>query len=83
VKADIPMNMRRLTFVLVAAVITELLFLALFLFTESGNAGGIWIPNLFQMAYIYFHIPAKAIVQNAGCDDFPHFFVWGLITETI
>jgi len=74
---------RRLTFVLVAAVISELLLLALFLLTPGGNAQGIWIPNIFQMAYVYFHIPAKLIVENLHCDDFLHLFLWGFITGTI
>ena len=77
------MNTRRLAFVLAAAVTTELIFLALCLFTEGGNAQGIWIPNAFQAAYILFHIPAKLIVEGLGCDDFTHFFVWGVVTGTL
>ena len=77
------MSDRRLTLVFAAAVTTELLFLALCLFTQGGNAGGIWIPNMVQMAYIYFHIPAKIIVENAGCDEFTPFFVCGFITGTL
>ena len=65
-----------------AAVATELLLLALFLFTKSDSAQGIWIPNTCQLVYIYLHPAAKLIVVQLGCDDFPDYLFCGLITGT-
>jgi len=76
------MSKREVTFILLAATVSELLFLALFVFTTSGNGGGIWIPNGFQFAYLVFHMPAVAIVEIAQRDDFAPFWVCGLITGT-
>ena len=80
------MRMRRvvqMVIVFAVAVITEFLLFSLFVAMPGGNAGGIWIPNASQMVYVYVHIPAKTIVENLGCDDFPHFFVCCFVTGPI
>lgn len=76
------MSVRRLTSAFAAAAITELLFLVCFILSPDASAGGIWIPNTFQIAYLYSHIPAKIIVEKLGCDTFNAFFVSGFITGT-
>jgi hypothetical protein len=76
-------RIRTLVTALAAALATEGVLLAIFLLTSSGNAGGIWVPNTFQMAYLGIHDPVKLLVERLNCDDLQHLLGYSFIIGSI